>query len=669
MPDTPPYVAVALTGLRTLLLDPPGTPDTIHSDPYALPPRFDLRLTDGGEVLGWAEVGAVDGTRPRRYMRLHLHAPAFIALADLSGDTTLFAASIGVDAADGTLDVRELVPTKGDVQYYNIVNNATLADDKLHLYHDGTVYLVRRSDNILPFVGQHLPDLLGEGRVDLGTLPVTPRPAFRDVQIFLARLLLYAFIRTCYRRRMRVTAAEVAPQTATPEAPTLAVREMPAPYSPAPQQDESPPEAYADRLDAPDWIAPVHVPVPPDFDPVAYIAASIAAQGLVYARSTIEAFYVALQTKGFVILSGQSGVGKTRLATTFARAFAVSHLLFVAVRPDFRDSRSLLGFDNPLTDTYNATPLARFLIEAEGAYARGSYAPYFVVLDEMNLARVEYYFADFLSVLEAGRDAAGFTYQAISLHTAEGRDVPQSLRLPPNLYFIGTVNIDETTSGFSPKVLDRAFSLDLASDSDDLALFLGISEKSPQDAPLTNDVPPLTTRNISPPDERAAGLVEKFGRGGTGALVDGAAAHAFFRSDAGGRYAADLNNLNTRLSRYDFGLAYRAVSEIGAFMANAASLPTHDLDTFFDWAIMMKVLPRMSGSRARLTAPLLAVLEWAGGEQEEMREAADFLALADDLRRQLRGDVYDSSFRYPRVGYKTARMLYSLSTQGYASYA
>jgi 5-methylcytosine-specific restriction endonuclease McrBC GTP-binding regulatory subunit McrB len=90
------------------------------------------------------------------------------------------------------------------------------------------------------------------------------------------------------------------------------------------------------------------------------------------------------------------------------------------------------------------------------------YIPYFVLLDEMNLAKVEYYFADFLSVLESGRRQDGFTREAIRFQYPEGIDgPPRELHLPPNLYFIGTVNVDETTYMFSPKVLDRAFTLEL----------------------------------------------------------------------------------------------------------------------------------------------------------------------------------------------------------------
>ncbi len=77
------------------------------------------------------------------------------------------------------------------------------------------------------------------------------------------------------------------------------------------------------------------------------------------------------------------------------------------------------------------------------------------------MAHVEYYFADFLSVLESERDDDGFTRESIKLHNEKNiTEIPQELKLPPNLYVIGTVNIDETTYMFSPKVLDRAFTIE-----------------------------------------------------------------------------------------------------------------------------------------------------------------------------------------------------------------
>lgn len=149
----------------------------------------------------------------------------------------------------------------------------------------------------------------------------------------------------------------------------------------------------------------------------------------------------------------------------------VSDVLFLPVRPDWRDSKSLLGYHNPLTNRYEWTLFLRFLLQAKASYEAEDGLAWFLILDEMNLAHVEHYFADLLSVLESGRDEAGWTREPLRLavpNDPAGFDLaadpdlpPPTLKLPPNLYLVGTVNVDETIHAFSPKLLDRAFTLDL----------------------------------------------------------------------------------------------------------------------------------------------------------------------------------------------------------------
>ena len=151
----------------------------------------------------------------------------------------------------------------------------------------------------------------------------------------------------------------------------------------------------------------------------------------------------------------------------------------IPVRPDWVDNRGLLGYLNPLTNEYSTTPFLNLLLRAREEENRAKAAdekphPFFVILDEMNLARVEHYFSDFLSALESG--------EAIPLHEDEAVDsgesqsgprVPRKLKVPGNVLFTGTVNVDETTYMFSPKVLDRAFTIEF--DQVDLKGFSGTS--------------------------------------------------------------------------------------------------------------------------------------------------------------------------------------------------
>ena len=173
-------------------------------------------------------------------------------------------------------------------------------------------------------------------------------------------------------------------------------------------------------------------------------------------------FHVALHShpfKHFVLLSGLSGTGKTKLAEIYANAYSKiektadnKFFLLLPVQPDWTDPSGLLGYINPLQGepTYARTKFLDFILSANTHPRR----PHIVCLDEMNLARVEYYFAPFLSAMETGQD--------IVIHNEDEPvdAVDPTIKWPENLYIIGTVNMDETTYPFSDKVLDRAFTFE-----------------------------------------------------------------------------------------------------------------------------------------------------------------------------------------------------------------
>ncbi|WP_306463665.1 hypothetical protein [Thermococcus sp. M36] len=118
-----------------------------------------------------------------------------------------------------------------------------------------------------------------------------------------------------------------------------------------------------------------------------------ASKGYLYPEHLVSQFYTALKTKGFVILSGLTGTGKTKIAQELAELLDPSkkNFLFLSVRPDWRDSKPLLGYYNPLTEKYHKTSLLEFILKAIKDYEDNwdEAIPYFVLLDEMNLAHVE----------------------------------------------------------------------------------------------------------------------------------------------------------------------------------------------------------------------------------------------------------------------------------------
>jgi len=209
------------------------------------------------------------------------------------------------------------------------------------------------------------------------------------------------------------------------------------------------------------------------------------AQGFVFSRSQVRALHAAWvfhDTKRFAVISGLSGTGKTQLLLRYATIVCElmglepsRHIALVPVRPDWRDPTGLLGYFNALhaEPTFQVEPALRLVLRA----SRHPRLPWFLILDEMNLARVERYFAPFLSTMETG--------ESLQLHAElePVNGVPAAIPWPANLRVGGTVNMDETTHPFSDKVLDRAFTLEFW--EVDLDAFLARRPgRTPEDAPV-----------------------------------------------------------------------------------------------------------------------------------------------------------------------------------------
>ncbi len=194
------------------------------------------------------------------------------------------------------------------------------------------------------------------------------------------------------------------------------------------------------------------------------IVSRVRSRGLALPADTIRAYHLALQTRPFAILPGISGTGKTRLTRIYADAVynipagrENEHYLLIAVQPDWHNARDLLGYYNAITGKFHATPLLQFLARA----AAEPDAPYFVCLDEMNLARPEYYLAPILSALETDDRLIDLGAPGPEVETASGERLQNPFRLPRNLAITGTVNVDESTHALSDKLLDRANVIEL----------------------------------------------------------------------------------------------------------------------------------------------------------------------------------------------------------------
>ena len=310
--------------------------------------------------------------------------------------------------------------------------------------------------------------------------------------------------------------------------------------------------------------------------------------GLILQKAMAQRFIASLLAKRFLILTGLSGSGKTKLAHAFAAWISESEDQYrlVAVGADWTTNENVVGYQDALQNGIYRKPsngALDVILRAESDPAR----PYFLILDEMNLSHVERYFADILSAVESGQEIALHS-AAESLKASEDDPlpVPPKLRLPDNLFIVGTVNVDETTYMFSPKVLDRANVIEFRATAGDIAAFL--------DAPAKVDMGAL------------AGKGAAFGP----AFVAESSVEASLDDATATDLKARLTEIFGALAPIGAEFGFRTAYEITRFTHFHAKL-TGDGWQFkdaLDAQVLQKLLPKLHGSERRL-GPVLKALE------------------------------------------------------------
>lgn len=325
----------------------------------------------------------------------------------------------------------------------------------------------------------------------------------------------------------------------------------------------------------------------------------------------ISSYLTALRTKPFMLLAGISGTGKSRIVRKLAQATTTQkynndedrwkdnrpeNFELIQVKPNWHNSMDVVGFYSNISKKYEFTPFIEFIVKAW----QHKDTPYFLCLDEMNLAPVEEYFAEFLSAIESrSTDENGeyITDPIIKPFKEFGKDVcedmlkhllgeahhtesnplaeqftEKGLTLPPNLMVMGTVNMDETTFSFSRKVLDRAMSVEM--NEVDYDKFLsGESEQFP----LLKDINDLLVKR----PQQALEVKDE---------ID---------SEKVIGYLKDVNNL---LDGTPFKLGYRAANEAMLYVAASRDFAGEkfSIDQALDEFTLMKILSRIEGDDNRL---------------------------------------------------------------------
>jgi hypothetical protein len=320
------------------------------------------------------------------------------------------------------------------------------------------------------------------------------------------------------------------------------------------------------------------------------------------------------------------------------------------VGADWTGNENVLGYPNGLEISgYVTKPALELILHASDHPD----TPHFLILDEMNLSHVERYFADILSVIESEE---GFELYAGDMskpetwrQTAAAKPVPPKLKqLPENLFIIGTVNVDETTYMFSPKVLDRANVIEFRMDADELEGFLG---------------------NPAKPDlSKLDGKGAPFGK----AFVDAAQNPVTVPADVKATYDAEMLLLFKTLQVHGAEFGYRTAYETARFIHFYKLLGNHadgDATWFrgaFDCVIFQKLLPKLHGSRAKL-GPVLKKL-WFLCVTEAASRGADALKSAEESNAEPNKDALAGAF-YPMSTEKIYRMWRLMMDNGFASFA
>ena len=311
----------------------------------------------------------------------------------------------------------------------------------------------------------------------------------------------------------------------------------------------------------------------------------VAAQGFVFHPWQVAAFITAARTKPFVILAGISGTGKTKLPRLVAEATG-AHLRRIAVRPDWTDSSELLGYER-LDGTFVPGELLQIAREA----IENPTQHFFALLDEMNVARVEYYLAEVLSHIEERVKMPDGRLGSAPLAPAATDPEWASVHLPGNLCIVGSVNMDETTFGFSRKVLDRSFVIEFSTVS--LSMINAIGE--------TTQANPWNVEHWQP---AALSLGE----------------HPLRDHQDVGRAITALEMINQALTPVQMQVGFRVRDEVVMFVLGAQncaeSFVSEDEAVIdpLDLAISMKVLPRIQGSGVAVRTALERMREWADPE-------------------------------------------------------
>lgn len=374
-----------------------------------------------------------------------------------------------------------------------------------------------------------------------------------------------------------------------------------------------------------------------DFDQQEFVHYLLAA-GLIFNEKLVNRFIASLLTKPFVLLSGLSGSGKTKLAQAFVQWICQddSQFCIVPVGADWTNREPLVGYVNALSNAEYILPengALKLIIDANENGNR----PYFLILDEMNLSHVERYFSDFLSMMES-KEKLRLHSSDTPLKSSNGIEVAKEYSWPSNLFIIGTVNIDETTYMFSPKVLDRANAIEFRVTKGEIEYFFSNHQEV--------DMKSLVGQGVTMAQSFLALSENK----------------VFETLDLTG-INKTLVSFFEQLKKVGAEFGYRSATEI-IRLINQLTVIAPELQEAekLDIAIMQKLLPKLHGSRRKL-CPVLLILGGFCVDNQKIDNIEKLVFSKSDF------DFESEGVLYPIALEKITRMYKGAMENGFASYA
>lgn len=357
---------------------------------------------------------------------------------------------------------------------------------------------------------------------------------------------------------------------------------------------------------------------------------SVFESGLVFSEKLISRFVSSLLTKPFVLLTGLSGSGKTKIAQSFVKWICENESQFkiIPVGADWTNREPLLGYPNGLNAKEYITPDSGSLnLIIEASKVGNADKPYFLILDEMNLSHVERYFADFLSVMESDNKIS--LYSGSARKDLDGNEIPNEIFWSKNLFIIGTVNIDETTYMFSPKVLDRANTIEFRVDETNIKSFF--------------DLP--TKIDLSVLEGKGAAMAKSF--------LEIAADNDIEKDD---EYSDILVKFFNELKKVGAEFGYRTAVEMLLLIKKLNIISSISKNESIDIAVMQKLLPKLHGSRSKISKVLDALILLC------LKDGQTFSIAKSD-------EVLAENIIYPIAFEKLVRMYKNALDNGFTSYA